>query len=119
MNSRWIAIVALAAALVVPAAARAHDGKDKTVMGTVTSVDGTNLMVKTADGKQTMVMLDAKTAITQGKTKVALSVVKIGDRVVASGPEEQSMIMAETLKLSTVGTMKPNAVAAAKPAAKK
>ena len=115
MKSRWIAIVALAAALVVPAAARAHDGKDKTVMGTVASVDGTNLMVKTADGKPTMVMLDAKTAITQGKTKIALSAVKVGDRVVASGPEEQNMIMAETLKLGAA----PAAASAAKPAAKK
>ena len=66
---------------------------------------------------KTMVMLDAKTAITQGKAKIALSKVKVGDRVVASGPEEQNMIMAETLKLSTVGTMTPNA--AVKPVAKK
>src|SRR5260370_42117132 len=115
MNSRWIAIVALAAAILVPAAARAHDGKDKTVMGTVTSIDGTNLMVKTADGKQTMVMLDAKTAITQGKTKIALSAVKVGDRVVASGPEEQNMIMAETLKLGAAAA--PAAAKAAAPAA--
>ena len=115
MNSRWIAIMALAAALVVPAAARAHDGKDKTVMGTVSSVDGTNLMVKTADGKTTMVMLDAKTAITQGKTKIALSALKVGDRVVASGPEDKNMIMAETVKLGAAAAAPP----AAKPAAKK
>ena len=118
MNSRWIAIVTLAAALIVPAAARAHDGKDKSVMGTVSSIDGTNLMVKTADGKTTMVMLDAKTAITQGKTKIALSALKVGDRVVASGPEEQNMIMAETLKLGAAAAPAPAKAAAAKPATK-
>ena len=115
MKGQWIAIVTLAAALVLPGYARAHDGKDKTVMGTVSSIDGKNLMVKTADGKTTMVMLDAKTAITQGKTKIDLSAVKVGDRVVASGPEDKNMIMAETVKLGAAPAAKP----AAKPVAKK
>jgi hypothetical protein len=46
-----------------------------------------------------MVMLDAKTKITQGKAKVELSSLKVGDRVVAEGPEEKGMIMATTVKL--------------------
>ena len=99
MNTKWFVGVALAAVLAVPAFALAHGGNDKTVMGTVSSIDGSNLMLKTADGKTTMVMLDAKTAITQGKTKIALSALKVGDRVVASGPEEKGMIEAETVKL--------------------
>jgi hypothetical protein len=36
-------------------------------MGTIASIDGTNLMVKTADGKQTMVMMDAKTLGTRAR----------------------------------------------------
>jgi hypothetical protein len=100
MNSRkWIAGAVIALALMVPAAAPAHEGHDKTVMGTISSIDGTNLMVKTADGKTTMVMLDAKTKITQGKTTLDLKALKVGDRVAASGPEEKNMIMAETVKL--------------------
>jgi hypothetical protein len=69
-------------------------------MGTVASVDGKNVMVKTPDGKTVMVMLDAKTKITQGKTKLEASALKVGDRVVAENPEEKDMITAMTLKVS-------------------
>ncbi len=112
MNGNWIVVVTLAAALVIPIGARAHEGHAHTVMGTVSSVDGTNLMVKTADGKTVMVMMDAKTKVTQGKTKLELSAIKIGARVVAAGPEDKAMIMAETVKVGA-------APVAAKPVAKK
>ena len=108
---KWIIGAALlAAAIIAPRMARAHDGHDHTVMGTIASIDGTNLMVKTADGKQTMVMMDAKTKITQGKAKVDAKALKVGDRVVASGPEEKEMIMAETVKVGAA----PAAAASAK-----
>jgi len=92
--------IALLFALVmmVPAISRAHDN-DKTVMGPITKVDGMNLMVKGADGKEIMVMMDAKTKITSGAKKVDAKMLKVGDRVVASGPEAQGMISAETVKL--------------------
>jgi hypothetical protein len=97
---KWIiGIAVLAAAVIAPRLSQAHEGHDHTVMGTIASIDGTNLMVTTANGKQTMVMMDAKTKITQGKEKVDAKALKVGDRVVASGPEEQSMIMAETVKV--------------------
>ena len=99
MNKHWFAVVALVGALLIPAVARAHE-HDKTVMGTVSSVDGKNLMVKTADGKSVMVMMDAKTKITKGKMKLEVAGVKVGDRVVASGPEDKAMIMAETVKVA-------------------
>ena len=107
MNKYTIVAAALALMMIIPAAARAHEG-DKTVMGTVSSIDGTNLMVKTADGKTVMVMMDAKTKITQGKTKLDAKALKVGDRVVAAGPEEKEMIMAETVK---VGAVAPTAAA--------
>ena len=91
----------LAVVLVVPAVAVAHEGHAHKVMGTIASVDGKNLMVKTTDGKTVMVMLDAKTKITQGKNKVDVSALKVGDRVVAEGPEEKEMIMATTVQLGT------------------
>jgi hypothetical protein len=102
MNKNWIAAIALAAVLVVPAVARAHEGHAHKVMGTVSSVDGNNVMVKTADGKTVMVMLDSKTAITRGNTKLDATAVKVGDRVVAEGTEEKEMIMAKTVKLGAV-----------------
>ncbi len=109
---KWIIGVAvLAVALLAPRMSRAHEGHDHTVMGTVSSIDGKNLMVKTADGKTIMVMMDDKTKVTQGKTKLELSSLKVGDRVVAAGPEDKNMIMAETVK---VGAAAPAKVAAKK-----
>jgi hypothetical protein len=94
-------LVALAAA---PSLASAHEGHAHKVMGTISSIQGTNLMVKGTDGKTVMVMMDAKTKITQGKNKVEASALKVGDRVVAEGPEEKGMITATTLKLGDVPT---------------
>ncbi len=109
---KWvIGVAVLAVVLLAPRMSRAHEGHDHTVMGTVSSIDGKNLMVKTADGKTVMVMMDDKTKVTQGKTKLELSALKVGDRVVAAGPEDKSMIMAETVK---VGAPAPAKVAAKK-----
>src|SRR5205823_3111411 len=102
MNKNWIVVIALVGALVVPAVVRAHEGHAHKVMGTVSSVEGNNLMVKTTDGKTVMVMVDKKTAITHGKTKLDAAAVKVGDRIVAEGMEEKDMIMAKTVKLGEV-----------------
>src|SRR6059058_16357 len=99
MKQWMIGLMMIAFAFAVPSAARAHEGHAHKVMGTVTSVDGKNVMVKTADGKTVMVMLDAKTKITQGKPKLEASALKVGERVVAEGPEEKDMITATTLKV--------------------
>jgi len=56
--------------------------------------------------------MDAKTKVTQGKAKLELSAIKIGDRVVAAGTEDKAMIMAATIKVGA-------APVAAKPVAKK
>jgi outer membrane lipoprotein SlyB len=110
-----IAILAVLFALVtmIPAISSAHDN-DKTVMGNITKVDGMNLMVKGADGKEIMVMMDAKTKITEGAKKVDAKTLKVGDRVVASGPESQGMISAETVKLGAAPAAAPAKAAAAK-----
>jgi hypothetical protein len=96
----WIVAIALIALVVlIPTAAPAHEGHDHKVMGTISSIQGTNVMVKGADGKTVMVMLNDKTKISQGKAKVELAALKVGDRVVAEGPEDKGMITATTLKL--------------------
>ena len=106
MNKKLFVVAALAAVLAVPAFSWAHEGHDKTVMGTVSSIDGSNLMVKTADGKTVMVMMNAETKITQGKTKLDAKTLKVGDRIVASGPEDKNMITAETVKLGAAPAAK-------------
>lgn len=102
--NKWIVVAAIVGALAVPSVARAHEGHAHKVMGTVSSIDGSNLMVKTADGKTVMVMLDAKTKITKGQTKVDRNAVKVGERVVAEGPEKNEMVTATALRLGTATT---------------
>ena len=96
---RLIALIVAITAMVVPAALSAHEGHAHKVMGTVSSISGKHVTVKTAEGKSVMVMLDDKTKVTQGKDAVDASKLKVGDRVVAEGPEEKEMIMATTVKL--------------------
>ena len=100
MSRQWTLGVILATALLIPAVAPAHEGHAHKVMGTVSSIEGTNLMVKMADGKTVMVMLDGKTKVSKGKTKIDVAALKVGDRVVAQGPEEKDMIMATTVKVA-------------------
>ena len=112
MRKAFFAGILMAAVLLMPALTIAHEGHAHKVMGTVTSIAPPHIMVKTTDGKTAMVMWDAKTKFTRGKTKVAVEDVKVGDRVVAEGPEENAMVMATTVQLGT-------AAAPAKTAAKK
>jgi hypothetical protein len=99
MRKVWIAGLALVAVLAIPAVSRAHEGHAHKVMGTVTGIEAPHVIVKTTDGKTVMVMWDAKTKFTRGKTKVDATAVKVGDRVVAEGPEDKSMIMATSVQL--------------------
>jgi hypothetical protein len=114
MKKWMIGVAVISALLVAPRFAGAHEGHDHTVMGTISSIDGTNLMVKTADGKQTMVMMDAKTKITQGATKLDVKGLKVGDRVVATGAEQQGMISATTVKVGAAPAAAQKTAAAKK-----
>jgi hypothetical protein len=113
---KWtIGVMMLTLALAVPAIAVAHKGHDHKVMGTISSIAGNNLMVKTTDGKTMMVMLDAKSKITRGKTTVAASELKVGDRIVATGPEEKEMVTAKTVQIGAPAKATPTAPAAKTP----
>lgn len=94
----------IAVALAAPTLVRAHEGHAHKLMGTVSSVDGNHISVKTTDGKTVMVMVDAKTKITQGKTKTKLTAaaLKVGDRIVAEGAQEKDMLTAAILQVGTV-----------------
>jgi hypothetical protein len=91
--------LALAALLLLPVTARAHEGHPHKVMGTVASVQGSHVEVKGTDGKVVMVMLDDKTTITRGKTKLDATALKVGERVSIEYMQEKSMNMAKAVKL--------------------
>src|SRR5688500_14151867 len=102
MLKKLAVAVALAGALVIPAAVRAHEGHTHKVMGTVSSIDGKNVVVKTTDGKTVTVVLGAKTKITQGKKTIDATALKVGNRLVAEGTEDKAILMATTVRLGEV-----------------
>jgi hypothetical protein len=99
MLKKLIAAVIATAALALPVSALAHEGHTHKVMGTVATVQGGHVEVKGTDGKVVLIMLDDKTAITRGKTKVEATALKVGDRVSVDYMEEKKMNMAKTIKL--------------------
>lgn len=107
MNVKWIGRIALIVAIAMPAVGVAHEGHAHKVMGTVSSVDGNHITVKTTDGKTVMVMLDAKTKITRGKLKLDASALKVGTRVVAEGAENKGMVTAATIQVGAAAAPAP------------
>ena len=99
MKRTWVVAIALVGLVMIPVAARADD---RTLVGSITNIDGMNVTVKGPDGKDAMVMLNAKTKVTRGKEKVDAKALKVGDRVVAYGPEDKSMIDAKTISITIV-----------------
>lgn len=112
MNLRWIGVSALAIALLLPAAAIAHEGHAHKVMGTVSAVSPTQLDVTTTDGKTVIVVLNPKTTFKQGTAKADATVLKVGERVVVSATQ------AKGAKLMTATSVQvPKAAVATAPAA--
>ena len=104
MSRKFLVVAALAAAVLIPIAARAHEGHTHKVMGTVLSVQGDHVQVKTTDGKTVMVMLESKTTITRGKTKLDRAAIAVGERVSIDAMQEKDMFMAQAVKLGAVTT---------------
>ena len=104
MSRMWMIAATLAAVLAIPAATWAHGGHAHNVFGTIESVKGEHVEVKGTDGKLVTVMLDAKTVITRGSTKLDATALKAGERVSVDYMQERKMNMAKTIKLGTAST---------------
>jgi hypothetical protein len=99
MSKPWLAGAALIAVLVLPAAGHAHDGHRHTIMGTVTMHRDTRLEVETAEGKTVAILLNEKTAVLRGKTRLDLAAVKEGQRVVVDVGDGKPPLRAKEIKL--------------------
>jgi len=84
MSKQWIVAAAVSVVLLIPVAARAHEGHPHRFMGTVSAVQEGKLEVKTTDGKTVVFAVDAKTVVQQGRVKVDANEIKTGERVVVS-----------------------------------
>ena len=101
MNGKWIVALAFVGLLTLPVVGLAHEGHTHKAMGTVASVEGNHLQIKTTDGKVMMIMLDDKTAVTRGKQKLDATALKAGEKVSIDYMQEKDMNMAKTIKLGT------------------
>ena len=101
MTKKWFMGVALLAVLALPVAARAHGGHTHKALGTISAVNGVHVDIKTTGGKIITIMLDDKTAITRGKTKLDAAALKLGERVSVDYMPDQNMNMAKAVKLGT------------------
>jgi hypothetical protein len=104
MNKRLIPALALAAVLAVPVYARAHEGHRHRVMGTVATRHEDQLEVKATDGTTSAIVLNEKTKILRGKTKVTPDDIKSGERVVVAATETKDktgklMMLATEIRL--------------------
>jgi hypothetical protein len=102
----WIVIVVLLASLGVATAALAHEGHMHKALGTVVSVQGEKVEIKTTDGKPLTLVLDKTTAITRGKDKIEITALKAGDRVSVEYMEANKILTAHSVKLGTTQTAK-------------
>ena len=93
-------------ALLIPTIVRAHEGHMHKALGTVSSINGAHVVVKTTDGKSLTVMLDKDTTVTRGKDKLDASALKVGERLSVDYMEEKGMMMAHAIKLSTASAPK-------------
>ncbi len=91
--------VALAAAVLLPGAAYAHEGHVHKVLGTIERVQANQIDVKATDGKLLAIVFDAKTAITRGKAKLDATALKVGDRVSVDYTEAKKINTATPIKL--------------------
>jgi hypothetical protein len=101
MKTNWIVALALTAALVFPVVALAHEGHVHKALGTIATINGEHVEIKTTDGKNLTVMLDKKTTVTRGKEKLDATALKVGERISVDYMEQNKMMMAQAIKLST------------------
>jgi hypothetical protein len=80
-------LLAILAALALPALSAAHPGHAHKVMGVVSMIHENHLEVKDAKGKATTFTLDEKTRIRRGKTILKTADIKVGDRAIVAYTE--------------------------------
>ena len=92
---KHFAVALTLVALSVPGVVSAHPNHSKKVMGTVTMAAPDHVMVKTTDGKDETIKIDAKTKLVKGKAKAKVEDLKVGTRVVISLTDKEPPTAAE------------------------
>ena len=103
---RRLILVALALTLVLPGVVRAHPGHDHKIMGTITAVDASHLVVKDTEGKESSIQILPATMFKKGKAKGMNTDLKIGLRVVVTMVDDKEPLKAKEVQYSGTPTTK-------------
>jgi hypothetical protein len=102
MKRILVALVALA--LLVPAVAIAHPGHDHKLMGTITTIDGNKVAMKTTEGKDATFQILPTTSFKRGKGKGAQADLKVGLRVVVNVGDGSEPMKAKEVQYTAPAT---------------
>ncbi len=106
MNRLKALLMLFALVLLVAPVAWAHPGEDgHRIMGEVTTVHPPHLEIATTDGKAVTIEVPEKAMVMRGKTMLALTDLKPGDRVVVTVESEDKEPM--VAKMVMVGASAP------------
>ncbi|MGH9384265.1 MAG: hypothetical protein ACRD2N_08290 [Vicinamibacterales bacterium] len=103
---RRLILAALAFTLVLPGVVRAHPGHDHKIMGTITAVDATHIVLKATDGSEKSIQIVPTTMFKKGKAKGAATDLKVGLRVVVSIADEKEPLKAKEVQYAPSPTTK-------------
>ena len=95
----WLTLLVLVC-LVCVSSARAH-GSQRHVLGTVSEIDATHLVVKTNDGKTESILRNTNTKYVHGESAATADDLKVGDRVVVHASPSGNPPTATTIRFST------------------
>jgi hypothetical protein len=76
-----IAALLLTGSLALPTTGAAHPGHEHKLMGTIATIDGQNITIKTTDGKERTFAVTSVTKVLNGKQKSDARELKVGMRV--------------------------------------
>jgi hypothetical protein len=110
VTNSWFARSALSAAvaavLLAPGLAVAHEGHTHTIKGTVTARSDRQVSIRQTDGKTVVVVLNDKTTVLKGDQKIDRASLAVGQRVIADVGDGKTPLVATSLKVGAVETPK-------------
>lgn len=105
MKRILLSALVLALALVAaPVTSLAHPGHDHKVMGTVMTIDGMKVVVKTTEGKEMPVEMLTTTVFKRDKAKGKQADLKVGQRVVVNVGDGKEPLKAKEVQYSVAVT---------------
>lgn len=102
--TRRSVLATLVASMFLPGLLLAHEGHDHKVLGVVAALHENHLQVKDKADKTHTITLNTTTKIVRGKTKLAATDIKVGDRVVVNVGNGKEPLVAKEVQLGAVAT---------------